>query len=155
MSFFESFFISASGLFDFDLTFPAEALLFIVLALVVTFVFLSPISKQIDDRDEFVNYNLRKSVILLSLGYEKISNSVELLTSEVDELNRQIKLVKDYTNSEFEEEIFIIQNQNTKILSKLKGDLSIKSAYLFSTLSEELLILADKYFVKKFDSVSE
>jgi hypothetical protein len=155
MNFFESFFISASGLFDFDLTFPAEALLFIILALVVTFVFLSPISKQIDDRDDFVNYNLRKSVILLSLGYEKISSSVELLTSEVNELNRQIKLVKNYTNSEFEDEIFLIQNQNTKILSKLKGDLSIKSAYLFSTLSEDLILLADKYFVKKFDSIAE
>ena len=73
MNFLGSFFLTASGLFDFDLTFPAEATLFIILAVVVTFVFLNPISKQIDSREEFINYNLRKSLILLTFGYEKLS----------------------------------------------------------------------------------
>jgi hypothetical protein len=154
MNFFGSLFISASGLFDFDLTFPAEASLFIILALVVTFVFISPISKQIDTRAEFINYNLRKSVIILTFGYEKLSKCVELLTKEIDELNRQIKLVKNYTNSEFEEELFSIQNKNAKILSKLKGDLAIKSAYLFSNINNDLVSLADTFFIKKFESVS-
>jgi hypothetical protein len=154
MNFFGSLFISASGLFDFDLTFPAEASLFIILALVVTFVFIAPISKQIDTRAEFINYNLRKSVIILTFGYEKLSKCVELLTNEIDELNRQIKLVKNYTNSEFEEELFSIQNKNTKILSKLKGDLAIKSAYLFSNINNDLVSLADTFFIKKFESVS-
>jgi hypothetical protein len=76
MTFFGSFFLNASGLFDFDLTFPAEATLFIILALVVTFVFLSPISAQIEKREEFISYNLRKSLILLTFGYEKLSTCV-------------------------------------------------------------------------------
>ena len=38
-----TFFLNASGLFDFDLTFPTEALLFLILAIVITFVFLNPI----------------------------------------------------------------------------------------------------------------
>jgi hypothetical protein len=154
MHFFQSFFITASGLFDFDLTFPAEASLFIILALVVTFVFISPISKQIDSRAEFINYNLRKSTILLTLGYEKLSKCVGLLTSEIDELNRQIKFLKNYTNSEFEEEVSLIQNQNLKLLSKLKGDLAIKSAYLFSNISNDLISLSDSFFKKKFQSLS-
>jgi F0F1-type ATP synthase membrane subunit b/b' len=154
MKFFQSFFITASGLFDFDLTFPAEAALFIILALVVTFVFIAPISKQIDSRAEFINYNLRKSTIILTFGYEKLSKCVGLLTSEIDELNRQIKLVRNYTNSEFEEEILTIQQQNLKLLSKLKGDLAIKSAYLFSNISKELVSLTDAFFIKKFQSVS-
>ena len=74
MNFSVTFYLNAGGLFDFDLTIAAEAILFIILALVVTFVFISPISKQLDERAAFINYNLRKSNILVMLGYEKLSN---------------------------------------------------------------------------------
>ena len=57
-----------SGLFDFDLTFIAEATLFTILAFVTTNVFLSPISKQLDERSEFINYTLRKATILLTFA---------------------------------------------------------------------------------------
>lgn len=152
MTFSGTFFLTASGLFDFDLTFVAETILFIILALVVTFVFLNPISKQLDDRADFINFNLRKSTILLTFGYEKLSECVGLLTSEVTEMNRQIKLTKSYTNSNFEEEVLIVQKKNSLLLSKLKGDLSIKSAYLFSNVTSELITLTNSFFTKKFQS---
>lgn len=152
MIFSETFFLAASGLFDFDLTFVAETVLFIILALVVTFVFLNPISKQLDDRADFINFNLRKSTILLTFGYEKLSECVGLLTSEVTEMNRQIKLTKSYTNSNFEEEVLSVQKKNSLLLSKLKGDLSIKSAYLFSNVTTELITLTNSFFTKKFQS---
>jgi len=154
MNFLGSFFLTESGLFDFDLTFPAEATLFIILALVVTFVFLNPISKQIDSREEFINYNLRKSLILLTFGYEKLSTCIGLLTDEVDEMNRQIKLVKNYANTEFETEISSIEKQNVKLLTDLKVDLTIKSSYLFGIISKDLASLTDTFFINKFKSVS-
>jgi hypothetical protein len=92
--------------------------------------------------------------ILLTFGYEKLSKCVGLLTEEIDEMNRQIKLVKNYTNLKFEDEIVFIQKENLKILSELKGDLAIKSAYVFSNLTTDLTSLADKFFTKKFQSVS-
>jgi hypothetical protein len=101
MNFPITFFINASGLFDFDLTFPTEALLFLILAGVVTSVFLTPVGKQMEERAEFINYTLRKSTILLTFGYEKLTTCVGLLTEEIDEMNRQVKLVKNYTNSKF------------------------------------------------------
>ena len=152
MTFSGTFFLTASGLFDFDLTFVAETILFIILALVVTFVFLNPISKQLDERADFINFNLRKSTILLTFGYEKLSECVGLLTSEVTEMNRQIKLTKSYTNSNFEEEVLLVQKKNSLLLSKLKGDLSIKSAYLFSNVTSELTTLTNTFFTKKFQS---
>lgn len=153
MNFPITFFINASGLFDFDITFPTEALLFLILAGVVTFSFLSPISKQMDERSEFINYTLRKSTILLTFGYEKLTTCVGLLTEEIDEMNRQVKLVKNYTNSKFEEEIGLVQKENMSILSQLKGDLAIKSAYLFSNVTNDLTALTDKFFENKFQSV--
>ena len=152
MNFSRTSFLTAGGLFDFDLTLPAETLLFIILALVVTFIFLNPISKQLDDRADFINFNLRKSTILLTFGYEKLSECVGLLTSEVTEMNRQIKLTKTYTNSNFEEEVLFVQKKNSLLLSKLKGDLSIKSAYLFSNVTSELIALTNSFFTKKFQS---
>ena len=67
-------------------------------------------------------------------------------------MNRQIKLTKEYTNSSFEAEVLAAQQANSKILSKLKGDLSIKSAYIFSNVTKDLMSLTDEFFVKKFQS---
>jgi hypothetical protein len=145
-----TFFLTTSGLFDFDLTFVAETMLFIILALVVTFVFLNPISKQLNERANFIDTNLRKSTILLTFGYEKLSECVGLLTSEVTEMNRQIKITKTLTNLNFEQEVLIVQKKNSLLLSKLKGDLSVKSACLFSNVRGELISLTDGFFSKKF-----
>ena len=152
MVFTTTFFLSS--LFDFDLTFPAELTLFTLLALVVTFKFIAPISKEIDDRADFINYNLRKSTILLTFGYDKLAECVLLLTEEINEMNRQIKLTRNYSNSNFENEVNSVQKENGKILSKLKGDLAIKSAFIFTNLSGELTSLTDKFFSKKFQSIS-
>jgi len=152
MNFSKTFFLTAGGLFDFDLTFLAEGILFLVLSLVVTFLFLSPISKQINQRAELINYSLRKSTILLTLGYEKLSTCIDLLTGEINELNRQVKLVKNYTNSIFESEIELVQKENIKILSKLKGNLSIQSAKLLTKINPELTNLADNFFRQRFQS---
>jgi hypothetical protein len=152
MNFSVTFLLNAGGLFDFDLTFAAEAVLFIILALVVTFAFVNPISKQLDERADFINYTLRKSTILLTLGYEKLITSVGLLTEEIGEMNRQLKLTSNFTNLNFESEVAIVQQENSKLLSQLKGDLSIKSAYIFSSISKDLVLLTDKFFEKKFQS---
>ena len=97
---------------------------------------------------------MRKSTILLTFGYEKLSDCISLLTEEINELNRQTKLTRNYSNLKFENEVGSIQKENLKILSKLKGDLSIKSAFLFSNISSDLNSLTDKFFEKKFQSAS-
>jgi hypothetical protein len=69
-------------------------------------------------------------------------------------MNRQVKLVKNYTNSKFEEEVASVQKENINLLNQLKGDLAIQSAYLFSNVTSDLVSLTDKFFVKKFQSAS-
>ena len=154
MIFSTNIFLNKSSLFDFDLTFIAELSLFTILALVVTFKFIAPISKEIDSRAEFINYNLRKSTILLTFGYDRLSDCVSLLTEEIAEMNRQVKLTRSYCNNNFEQEVLNVQKSNVKLLGKLKGDLSIKSAVLFSNISKDVISLTDKFFIKKFQSAS-
>ena len=153
MSFSVTFFLNG-GLFDFDLTFLAEATLFLILSLVVTFVFLTPISKQLDERSEFIDYTLRKSTIILNFSYKQLTKCVGLLTDEISELNRQVKLTRNYTNMNFETELNSVQNENSLLLSKLKGELAVKSAYAFSNVTKELTNITDKFFVKRFQSIS-
>jgi hypothetical protein len=69
-------------------------------------------------------------------------------------MNRQIKLVKNYASVEFENEISSIEKQNVKLLTDLKVDLSIRSAYLFGTINKDLGGLTDTFFINKFKSVS-
>ena len=152
MIFSETLLLNESGLFDFDFTFVIESIEFILFSLVVTFSFISPISKQLDERAEFINTTLRKSTLLLTFGYEKLTTAVGLVTSEITELTRQLKLTKSYSNEKFETQVFFVQQENAKILSQLKGDLSIKSAYLFSNITSELNSLTNSFFIKKFKS---
>ena len=48
----------AGGLFDFNATLPLMAIQFMLLSVVLTFVFYKPVSKVIDDREEYINGNL-------------------------------------------------------------------------------------------------
>jgi F0F1-type ATP synthase membrane subunit b/b' len=152
MNFSTTFFINAGSLFDFDLTFVAELTLFVLLALVVTFRFVGPVSKEIDARAEFINYTLRKSTILLTFGYERLSECVDLLTTEINEMNRQVKLTRNFTNTNFEKEVITAQQKNAQLLSKIKGDLAIKSSFLLANINNELSSVTDQFFVKKFQS---
>ena len=62
------------------------------------------------------------------------------------------KLTKTYTTDNFEIEINQFQKENGKLLSKLKGTLSIQSAFLLSSIENELTFLTDSFFRKKFQS---
>jgi F-type H+-transporting ATPase subunit b len=49
------------GLFDFDATLPVMALQFLILVVVLNAVFYKPLTKAIDDRDEYIRKNLLES----------------------------------------------------------------------------------------------
>jgi len=65
-------------------------------------------------------------------------------------MTRQVKLVQTYSTENFENEIFLVQKENSQLLSKLKGDLSIKSAYLFLNIVPELTGFTRVFFARKF-----
>ena len=48
----------AGGLFDFNATLPLMAIQFVLLTVVLTFIFYKPITKLIDDRENYINDNL-------------------------------------------------------------------------------------------------
>lgn len=151
MLFLTSFCISSSGLFDFDLTFVIEGILFLVLSFVVTHSFLIPISDQINSRADFINYNLKKTSLLFAFGNESLKSLILLVTKEEMEMNRQKRILDKSTEVLFEKEALCMQNQADKVLIKFKRNITIKSAILFSNLEENLTYLTNKFFYKKFN----
>ena len=150
MIFVQTLLLTKSGLFDFDLTFLAETIEFLLLSVVVTFLFISPISQQLNERADFVNSRLRKSLLFLTFGYEKLTTCIGVLTSEISEMTRQVKLVQTYSTENFENEILLVQKENVQLLSTLKGELSIQSAYLFLNIIPELTGFTRVFFARKF-----
>ena len=51
----------AGGLFDFNATLPLMAIQFVLLTVVLTFIFYKPVSKVLDEREEFINGNLNQA----------------------------------------------------------------------------------------------
>jgi hypothetical protein len=151
MTFSVTFFLNG-GLFDFDLTFLAEAALFLLLSVIVTFVFLNPITNQVNELGEFIDYTISKSLILLNFSYRQVTTCAEIFINEIAELNRQVKLTKNYTTDNFQNEIYLLQQENSKLLSKLKGELAIKSAFTFANVAKGLTTITSTFFQKKFQS---
>lgn len=145
-----SFFISTNGLFDFDFTFLSEALLFLLLSISISNFFLLPISKQIDERKNYVNYNIRKLDILIDLASENINELIAFIFEENKELSRHQSIVKNYSKARFEKEISNIQNINESLLKKVKTSFFIQSSKKFSLLNKEIKEVAESIFQNKF-----
>jgi F0F1-type ATP synthase membrane subunit b/b' len=151
MSLENSFFISVNGLFDFDFTFLTEALLFFILSTAVTNFFLLPISKQIEERNTYINYNINKVNIIVGLTSEKFQESIDIFLLQIDELIRQTNLVKNYTKKKFEKEVQKIEAENKSLLNKVKASLIFESAENFKTLNIKLNQIADSFLIEKFN----
>ena len=67
----------AGGLFDFNATLPLMAIQFVLLTIVLTFIFYKPVSKHIDERENYISGNL-------SQASEKLMKADELY-SQYDE----------------------------------------------------------------------
>ena len=51
----------AGGLFDFNATLPLMAIQFVLLTVVLTFIFYKPVSKVLEDREEYISGNLTQA----------------------------------------------------------------------------------------------
>lgn len=64
------------GLFDFNATLPLMGIQFILLVVILTIIFYKPVSKVIDDREIYINSNLKQAYDTL-LKSEELYNQYE------------------------------------------------------------------------------
>ncbi len=141
--------LSVNGLFDFDLTFFFQALLFAIFSLIVNFAFLSPISNQLAERSVYLDYNQKIAAIKLSLGQEKLSTYIEILDDDIQESARQVKNFKQYTTSKLSSSLLFVQKTSNQFLKETKGKLIIACANNFSSSIRATNTLTKKFFFPK------
>jgi hypothetical protein len=140
---------AVNGLFDFDFTFLIQGFFFLILSVVISRFFLKPLSQEIDKRGQLIDYSSKKSMILITLGVEKVTSSIQLITNEVTELNRQQNHLKSYVNQAFEGPLFTTQSLLVHISEKIKGNFKIQSAFLLIDAMPELKVLTTNFVEKK------
>lgn len=150
MNFSQTIFLSNNGLFDFDFTFIGEAILFFLFSLVVTFFFLKPISVQVNNRSKLINSLIKKSIIILDLGYENLLISTDIFTKELSELTRQVKITKNFSASIFELELNLIDDEIQNIIQLAVKNLLIKSTFSFKLLIPNINKLSNYFFNSNF-----
>jgi hypothetical protein len=130
-----SFFLCSNGLFDFDLTFFLQALIFFLFSLIVTNIFLLPISENLKKRSKLINLTNQKSVVYLTLIFDKISFSLNLFKDQKIELNREIKIFENSIKLKFNSEQKIFEDRIFSFLTSLEKSFFFKSIYLLSNLT--------------------
>jgi F-type H+-transporting ATPase subunit b len=97
----------AGGLFDFNATLPLMAIQFMLLSVVLTFLFYKPVSKVIDDREKYINDNLRTASQKLIEADELYSQYEEFLQTARNSATRFLDQAKkeatDVVNAELKE----------------------------------------------------
>lgn len=129
-----SFFLGSNGLFDFDLTFFLQAFIFFLFSLIITNIFLLPISENLKKRSNIINLANQKSVIYLVFIFEKISFSLNFFKENKIELNRKLKLFENSTSLIFDGEQKLFENCISSFLNLVEKTFLFKSIYLLSTL---------------------
>jgi F-type H+-transporting ATPase subunit b len=86
----------AGGLFDFNATLPLMAIQFVLLMVVLTFIFYKPVSKVLDDREQYISGNLTQAS-------EKLIKADELY-SQYDEQLKTAKVGAQATIAQAEKE---------------------------------------------------
>jgi len=134
MAILNSFFIGSNGLFDFDLTFFLQAFIFFLFSLIVTNIFLLPVSQNLKKRSSIINLSNQKSVIYLGFIFDKISFSLNFFKENKFEFNRKVKLFENSINLIFESEQKLFENCISSFLNMVEKASLFKSIYLLSTL---------------------
>lgn len=130
-----SFFLCSNGLFDFDLTFFLQAFIFFIFSLIITNFFLLPISENLKKRSKLINLTNQKSVVYLTLIFDKISFSLNLFKDQKIELNREIKIFENSIKLKFNSEQKIFEDHIFSFLTSLEKSFFFKSIYLLSNLT--------------------
>ena len=113
----------AGGLFDFNATLPLMAIQFILLTVVLTFVFYKPVSKVLDERENYINGNLNQA-------------SEKLITA--DELYKQYDEQLKTARVNAQSVIAQSENEAKDVVAKEIGQARTDAANLIAKTNTEL-----------------
>ena len=142
----------AGGLFDFNATLPLMAIQFVLLMVVLTFIFYKPVSKVLEDREEYISGNLTQASDKLIKADELYSQYDEQLkTAKVNAqaiIAKAEKEAKDAVALEINE----ARKDAAKLIERTNNELETQKSLALKELETQVdelsQIIKENYWVE-------
>lgn len=136
------------GLFDFDATLPLMALQFVVLVVVLNAVFYKPLTKAIDDRDDYIRKNLLEARERLT----KAENLAKQYETELGETRRKAQATIAAAQADAQkiaaEKMQEAQAEAQADREKAQGEIDRQKAEALASLEQEVDALSRQILEK-------
>nr|QCI08751.1 ATP synthase CF0 subunit II [Sphondylothamnion multifidum] len=139
---------SKGGLFDFNATLPLMALQFLALTVILNLIFYKPITKVLDERDEYI----RNSLTTASASLLKANELTQEYENQLAESRKKAQFVIKNSQQEAQlivsEKIQIAQQEAERLLADAYNQLNIQKEQALKSLESQVDILSDKIRLK-------
>jgi F-type H+-transporting ATPase subunit b len=142
------------GLFDFNATLPLMALQFLVLMLLLNITFFKPVTKILDDRDEYI----RNSLTTASASLKEADLLTRQYEQELAEARRDAQELIKISQKEAEKIVLLkikeAQNDAEQLVYEASQQLVFQKEQAIKTLESQVQILSDQIKAKLLNDQS-
>jgi F-type H+-transporting ATPase subunit b len=142
------------GLFDFNATLPLMALQFLVLMLLLNITFFKPVTKILDDRDEYI----RNSLTTASASLKEADLLTRQYEQELAEARRDAQELIKISQKGAEKIVLLkikeAQNDAEQLVYEASQQLVVQKEQAIKTLESQVQILSDQIKAKLLNNQS-
>nr|NP_053855.1 ATP synthase CF0 B' subunit [Porphyra purpurea]P51245.1 RecName: Full=ATP synthase subunit b', chloroplastic; AltName: Full=ATP synthase F(0) sector subunit b'; AltName: Full=ATPase subunit II [Porphyra purpurea]AAC08131.1 ATP synthase CF0 B' chain (subunit II) [Porphyra purpurea] len=142
------------GLFDFNGTLPLMALQFLILMLLLNTIFYKPVTKILDERDEYIRTTLTTASSMLVKADELAAKYEEDLSKARRDAQAKIAASQKDAQSIVSEDIKKAQMNAEKLITEASKQLNIQKEEALKTLEDQVDTLSDQIKTKLLSSQS-
>jgi F-type H+-transporting ATPase subunit b len=133
-------------MFDFDATLPLMAVQFLLLAVLLNAIFYKPITKTLDDRDEYIRSNeadaqerLSKAEILVKQYEQQLAEARRQSQTILEQAQADARKITAQKTAEAQKEVQVQREKAAQEIEEQKNTAMISLEQQVSTLSRQIL----------------
>jgi F-type H+-transporting ATPase subunit b len=142
------------GLFDFNATLPLMALQFLLLMILLNIIFYKPVTKILDDRDEYIRNSLITASVSLSKADELTVQYDQELSNARKKAQERIRLSQREAQSVVLKKIKDAQKEAELLIAEASQQLILQKEEAIKTLETQIDTLSDQIKAKLLNNQS-
>lgn len=136
------------GLFDFNATLPLMALQFLALTIILNFIYYKPLSRVLDERDEYI----RNSLTAASAALDRANNLTTKYEYDLAESRKKaqdiIKIAQQEAQNTVSVKIQEAQKDAEQLLNNAYSQLNVQKKQALENLEQQIDLLSDQIQLK-------
>ena len=133
----------AGGLFDFDATLPLMGIQFVLLMVVLTFIFYTPVSKFLDERERYILQNLAQASDKFIKASELYKQYEEQLQEARSDADKKITWAQKDAKDRVTREVSEARRDTAKLLERRRTELETQRSLALQQLETQIDELSD------------